>query len=87
MNYMEKKYGERASCGDKGNLQNMRNEVVRLEALLEKQKEKTAGSSNDAHEDRGSEDQSEQSVSAHYEFWNLLTNQILFYCFRKKEIS
>ena len=42
----------------------MRNEVARLEALLEQQKEKTAGSSNDKNlevDDRGSEDQSVES--------------------------
>jgi hypothetical protein len=42
----------------------MRNEVVRLEALVETHKEKTAGSSNDKHNEKlGSEDESEQSVS------------------------
>lgn len=64
LKYLEKKFGDRATQGDKGNLMHMRNEVVRLEALYEQYKEKTAGSSNDIkQEDRGSEDESEQSVS------------------------
>lgn len=38
--YLEDKYGERASCGDKSNLQIMRNEAQRLEQLVNEMKEK-----------------------------------------------
>ena len=56
LKYLEDKYGSRASQGDKANLMNMRAEVGRLEALLDQQKVKTAGTSqNDAQSDRGSE--------------------------------
>eukprot|EP00356_Strombidium_inclinatum_P016573 CAMPEP_0170494834 /NCGR_PEP_ID=MMETSP0208-20121228/14861_1 /TAXON_ID=197538 /ORGANISM="Strombidium inclinatum, Strain S3" /LENGTH=417 /DNA_ID=CAMNT_0010770937 /DNA_START=22 /DNA_END=1272 /DNA_ORIENTATION=- len=40
--YLEEKYGERASQGDKNNLDFMRNEVKRLEAQVETHKEKIA---------------------------------------------
>lgn len=65
LKYLEKKYGDRATQGDKTNLQNIRNEVVRLEAQLKEQKDKTAGDSDDykIEEIRGSEDESEASVS------------------------
>lgn len=64
LKYLERNFGERATKGDKGNLMHMRNEVTRLEVLVEQQKEKTAGSSNDVrNDDRGSEDQTEESVS------------------------
>jgi len=56
LEYMSDKFGERATIGDKGNLHNLRNEVVRLQALVDAQKEATAGTSNDLRSDRGSED-------------------------------
>ena len=63
LKYLEDKFGERATKGDKANLINMRNEVVRLEAMLEGQKDKTAGSTQDDNVvgDKNSEDQSEAS--------------------------
>ena len=38
LQYLEDKFGERATKGDKQNLEFLRNEVTRLEAMLEKQK-------------------------------------------------
>jgi hypothetical protein len=35
LKYLEDKFGERATQGDKANLVNMRNEITRLEAMLE----------------------------------------------------
>jgi cAMP-dependent protein kinase regulator len=66
LQYMKDKFGDRASIGDKGNLQNLRNEVVRLQALVDAQKEATAGTSNDQKSDRGSEDESEASDEDDY---------------------
>ena len=60
---MEDLYGERATKGDKQNLQGMRSEVSRLEALLDAQKEKTAGTDNEKAEDRNSEDETDEEVS------------------------
>lgn len=69
LEYLEKKYGDRATQGDKQNLENMRNEVKRLEILYQEHKEKTAGSSNDKRkEDRGSEDESDEDVSYFHYF-------------------
>jgi len=41
----------------------MRSEVSRLEALLDAQKEKTAGTDNEKAEDRNSEDETDEEVS------------------------
>jgi len=62
LNYMEEKYGERASRGNKSALQDMKNEVKRLEAQVAAQKEK-ADNISDEPEDRNSEDETDESVS------------------------
>lgn len=62
--YMEEKYGERATKGDKNQLEFIRNEAKRLEILVQEQKEKTAGTTDDdKQEDRGSENETDEDVS------------------------
>jgi hypothetical protein len=64
LKYLEDKYGERATKGDKSNLNAMRSEAARLQALSDQQKEKTAGTTDDDKaEDRASEDETDESVS------------------------
>jgi len=64
LKYMEDKYGERATRGDKAGLEFLRNEVKRLEVLVQEQKEKTAGTTDDDRpEDRGSENETDDDVS------------------------
>ena len=64
LKYLEEKYGERATRGDKNGLEFMRNEAKRLEALVQEQKEKTAGTTDDdKNEDRGSENETDEDVS------------------------
>jgi hypothetical protein len=47
LKYLEDKFGERATKGDKQNLEFLRAEVKRLEAQVEGQKLKTAGTTDD----------------------------------------
>ena len=47
LKYLEDKFGERATKGDKQNLEFLRSEVKRLEAQVEGQKIKTAGTTDD----------------------------------------
>ena len=61
--YLEDKYGERASCGDKSNLQIMRNEAQRLEQLANEMKEKQKAEAQDDQSEKGSEMESDESVS------------------------
>lgn len=56
LKYLEDKYGERATCGDKSTLLFMRNEADRLEALVNEQKEKARLEK----EAEGSEERSEK---------------------------
>jgi hypothetical protein len=64
LKWLEDTYGERATRGDKGTMQQMEAEANRLQALLDAQKEKTAGTTDDEKpEDRGSEHHSDSSVS------------------------
>ena len=67
LQYLEDKFGERATKGDKQNLEFLRNEVTRLEAMLEKQKQMqkvvTAGTTDDEKEPQNSEDETDSDVS------------------------
>ena len=45
LKYLEDKFGHQATQGDKSILMNMRAEAARLEALLDQQRAKTAGTS------------------------------------------
>ncbi len=67
LEYLEEKYGERASQGDKNNLDFMRNEVSRLEAQVEAHKEKMANapaSEDKQPEEVNSEDETDDDVSS-----------------------
>lgn len=62
--YMEEKFGDRATKGDKSGLEFLRNEVKRLEVLVAEQKEKTAGTTDDDKKsDKGSENETDSDVS------------------------
>jgi hypothetical protein len=61
--YMEDKYGERATQGDKKTLEFMRAEAKRLEALVEQQKKTGAESDDEEKSNKGSENETEESVS------------------------
>ena len=63
LKYLEDLYGERATRGDKTALDNIKNEVTRLEDLVNKQKENTKGDTDDKEEARGSEDETDEDVS------------------------
>jgi hypothetical protein len=55
---MQKEYGDRATNGDRAKLQMLRDEAQRLEKNVAEMREKQ----NEAyHEDRGSEDETEES--------------------------
>ena len=65
LKYLEDKFGERATQGDKSNLVFMRGEVERLQALVDAQNEKTKGTTDDEKaEDRNSESETDEDVSA-----------------------
>lgn len=55
---MEKEYGERATNGDRAKLQMLRDEAERLEKLVAEMRDKQ---NDDYHNDRGSEDETEES--------------------------
>lgn len=62
LTYLEDKFGERATMGDKHNLTFVRDEANRLEALVQeqKEKEKTKGTSQDGEEEaRNSESETD----------------------------
>ena len=61
--YLEDKYGERASQGDKKILEFMRSEASRLESLVEQQKKTGAKDEEDEKSERGSENETDESVS------------------------
>ena len=65
LKYMEDKFGDRATRGDKSGLQALRNEVKRLEGLVAEQKDKTAGTTDDDKKsDKGSENETDEDLSA-----------------------
>lgn len=66
LKYLDNKYGERASCGDKGNLQLMRQEAQRLEQLVQEMKEKEKANAQDEQSEKGSEMESDEDVSTFY---------------------
>lgn len=72
LKYLEDLYGERATRGDKTALDNIKNEVTRLEDLVNKQKENTKGDTDDKEEARGSEDETDEDVSK--KMFNFLIN-------------
>jgi hypothetical protein len=62
LKYMESKYGDRATRGDKSNLQAMKNEVARLEQLVKEQKLK-GNVKKEKPEQVHSEDETDEEVS------------------------
>ena len=63
LKYLENKYGDRATKGDKNHLQIMRNEANRLEQLVNEMKEKQKAEASDEKSEKGSEMESEEDVS------------------------
>ena len=63
LKYLEDKYGDRATCGDKSTLQFMRSEANRLEGLVQEKKEKDAEKSAEERSEKGSEDETDEDVS------------------------
>ena len=73
LKYFEDKYGERATKGDKQNLVFLRAEVERLEAQMENNKTKTAGTTDDEKvEPQNSEDETDSDVSIIFKDYLLL---------------
>ena len=67
LEYLEKTYGERATKGDKQKIAFLKDEVKRLEAAIESQKEKTAGTTDDEkREPIGSENETDSDVSFYF---------------------
>lgn len=64
LEYLEKTYGDRATRGDRQQINFLKDEVKRLEAAIESQKDKTAGTTDDeAKEPIGSENETDSDVS------------------------
>ena len=65
LRYLEEQYGERATKGDKHNLEFMRNEAKRLEAqyqeVLDKEKQMNAAA-GDQKSERNSESETDEDV-------------------------
>lgn len=61
--YMEREYGERALNGDRAQLGILQAKVTELEQRLEQQRAERATTASDRRSDRGSEHQTESSVS------------------------
>ena len=68
LKYLEDKYGERATCGDKSQLQFMRSEANRLEELVNEQREKEKAEAVDEKSEKGSEEETDEDVSTHFKF-------------------
>jgi hypothetical protein len=64
LKYLEEKYGERATCGDKSQLQFMRSEANRLEEQVKEQREKEKAEAGDAKSEKGSEEETDEDVSS-----------------------
>ena len=62
LKYLEDTYGERATMGDKGNLEFLRSEANRLEGLVQKQREQKKGEA-EVKSARGSEQETDEDVS------------------------
>jgi len=67
LKYLEDNYGERATIGDKGHLKFLRSECARLQVLVDKQKELTAGTTDDEKKsDVGSENETDEDDEDDY---------------------
>lgn len=63
LKYLEDKYGERATQGDKSTLQFMRSEATRLEDLVNEKKEKDKDADAAEKSEKGSEMETDEDVS------------------------
>jgi hypothetical protein len=64
LEYMEQKFGERATKGDKQHLNFLRSEVSRLEAQMASMKANTQGTTDDDQKEQiNSEDETDSDVS------------------------
>lgn len=67
LKYLEDMYGDRATRGDRAALANIQSEVLRLEGLVEAQREKTRDNTGDEREEeRGSEDETDEDDEDDY---------------------
>lgn len=64
--YLEDKYGERATNGDKSTLFAMRSEAARLEQQVNELKEKQKAEANDEKSEKGSEDETDEDDEDDY---------------------
>ena len=80
LKYLEDMYGDRATRGDRTALANIQSEVLRLEGLVEAQKEKTRdNTAEEREEERGSEDETDEDVSI---FGILILTVVILYRMR-----
>lgn len=63
--YLEEKYGERATQGDKSTLMSMRSEADRLEQLVKEKKQADKDNKSDTRSEKGSEMDTDEDVSIH----------------------
>ena len=63
LEYLEKTFGERATRGDKQQIKFLKDEVTRLQAAIDGQKEKTAGTTDDEKKSIASENETDSDVS------------------------
>lgn len=66
LKYLEEKYGERATCGDKSQLQFMRSEANRLEELVKEQRAKEKAEAGDEKSEKGSEEETDEDDDDDY---------------------
>jgi len=63
LKFLEDKYGDRATQGDKSTLMNMRSEASRLEDLVNEQKEREKEADAADKSEKGSEMETDEDVS------------------------
>lgn len=66
LKYLEDKYGERATQGDKSTLMAMRTEADRLEQLVNEKKQADKNNKSDTRSEKGSEMDTDEDVSSLY---------------------
>ena len=64
--YLEEKYGERATQGDKSTLMAMRSEADRLEQLVNEKKQAEKDNKSDTRSEKGSEMDTDEDVSKQF---------------------
>ena len=66
LEYLEKTFGERATRGDKQQIKFLKDEVTRLQAAIDGQKAKTAGTTDDEKKSIASENETDSDVSHNF---------------------